>query len=190
MRTILVIDYDPAWPGLFRELCARILPVVEDFALSVEHVGSTSVPGLAAKPIIDMSIVIPVEDDVPLAITRLATIGYTHRGNLGVEGREAFAHPAGLPSHHLYVSPQGSPGLRNHLALRDYLRSHPEAAREYGELKRELARRFPRDIDAYVDGKTDFILAILRDAGLPSGHLDAIERENRTVEGRPKGQDA
>src|SRR5258707_11678358 len=106
---IVVVDYDPAWPSTFEMLRSRAWEVVGDFALSIEHVGSPSVPGLAAKPIIDMSVVVTSPTEISLAVTRLATLGYVHRGDLGIVGREAFHLPAGLPAHHLYVCPQDSP---------------------------------------------------------------------------------
>jgi GrpB-like predicted nucleotidyltransferase (UPF0157 family) len=152
---------------------------VSDIALAVEHVGSTSVPGLAAKPIIDISVVVSARAQIPAVIERLAALGYVHQGDLGVEGREAFDGPAGLPAHHLYVCRDDSTALANHLALRDYLRSHPETARAYGELKRRLAREFPHDIDRYIEGKTDFIVDILRATGIAASRLDTIARANR-----------
>jgi len=177
--SVVVVDYDEMWPGRFETLRARVWPAVVDVALSIEHVGSTSVVGLAAKPIVDMSVVVRDRSDVPVTIDRLATLGYSHRGNLGIEDREAFDHPGGLPRHNLYVCPRGTIGIVNQLAVRDYLRSHPDAARRYGELKKQLAAQFPDDIDSYVFGKTDFILQILREAGLPAGQLAEIERVNR-----------
>ena len=179
MRTIVVVDYDPAWPEHFEKLRSRLWPVVRDIAVSIEHVGSTAVPGLAAKPIIDMSVVVPSQQEVLLSIERLATLGYQHRGNLGIEGREAFMPPTGWPAHHLYVCTQDSLGLRNHLSVRDYLRTHPETARAYGELKKRLAAAFPNDINSYVDGKTDMLMNILREQPLATHQLDAIERANR-----------
>jgi GrpB-like predicted nucleotidyltransferase (UPF0157 family) len=178
-RSIVVVDYDSRWPEAFTRVHSTVWPAVSDVALSVEHVGSTAVPGLAAKPIIDITVVVRAESDVPAAIQRLATLGYGHQGNLGIEGREAFSSPAALPPHNLYLCPRQSPGLANHLAVRDYLRAHPELAREYGELKKRLARQFPHDIDGYVDGKTDFLLRIVRAAGLPAAGLAAIEGANR-----------
>jgi GrpB-like predicted nucleotidyltransferase (UPF0157 family) len=147
--------------------------------VTIEHVGSTSVPGLAAKPIIDMSIIVAGDVEVRAAIERLAPLGYVHRGILGVEGREAFDSPAGWPSHNMYVCPRGSLGLVNQLAVRDYLRAHVDTAHAYAALKKQLAARFPHDIDGYVAGKTDLVLSILRSAGLPEAQLDAIERANR-----------
>ncbi len=93
MRTIVVVEYDLAWPELFQQLHAHIWPVVHDIAIGVEHVGSTSVPGLASKPIVDLSVVVPSEHEVPIAIERLSTLGYEHLGNLGIEGRDAFRSP-------------------------------------------------------------------------------------------------
>jgi len=181
IRIVRVVDYDPRWPEAFEELRAAIWAVVGDIALAVEHVGSTSVPGLAAKPVIDISVVVPTEAGIIPSIERLATLGYVHQGNLGIDGREAFESPDGRPKHHLYVCPSNSVALANHLAVRDHLRTHPAAAREYGELKKRLAREFPHDITRYIDGKTDFILDILRAAGFSTARLDAIGRVNRTL---------
>jgi GrpB-like predicted nucleotidyltransferase (UPF0157 family) len=175
---LVVVDYDPAWPQVYETLRARIQPVVADIAVAIEHIGSTAVPGLAAKPIIDLVVVVPV-DRVATAIDRLAGLGYVHKGDLGVPGREAFAHPPDTPRHHLYVCPVGNTGLANPLAVRDYLRAHPEAALEYAELKRRLAVRFADDVDGYVEGKTAFILDVLRRSGFDETVLRDIERINR-----------
>ena len=179
MKAVLVVDYDPGWADIFEQLRSRTWPGVCDVATSIEHVGSTAVPGLAAKPIVDMSVVVPTEGDVPVGIERLASLGYRHQGNLGVEGREAFTAPTDLPTHNMYLCPSASLALRNHLAVRAYLRTHPNAAGEYGALKQHLASRFIHDIDGYVAGKTEAILKILRLAGFQSDELEKIERINR-----------
>jgi GrpB-like predicted nucleotidyltransferase (UPF0157 family) len=101
---------------------------------------------LAAKPIIDISVVLPKRADVQTGISRLATLGYVHRGDLGIEGPEAFTNPEGLPKHNLYLCARDGVALANHLAVRDYLCAHPEAAREYSELKKRLAERFANDM--------------------------------------------
>lgn len=178
-----MVDHDPAWPAVFERLRTVVWTVLDDLALAVEHVGSTSVPGLAAKPVIDMSIVVAAEEAVFEAIERLATLGYRHRGDLGVEGREAFDNPPGLPDHNLYVCSEGSLPLRNHRAVREYLRAHPDDAAEYGELKKRLARRHSTDIDAYIAGKTDFILRILARAGLTDSELERIAATNVSFPG-------
>jgi GrpB-like predicted nucleotidyltransferase (UPF0157 family) len=177
--TVVVVAYDPEWPRRFEELRARIWPAVADVAHRIEHVGSTSVPGLVAKPIIDMTIVVRRRADVPAAIGRLAPLGYRHLGNLDIEDREAFEQPPGLPRHHLYVCPEGTIGIVNQLAVRDYLRRHRDVACRYGELKQRLAAQFPNDIESYVFGKTDFVLEVLRGAGLSEAQLASIARVNR-----------
>jgi GrpB-like predicted nucleotidyltransferase (UPF0157 family) len=179
MRTVTVVDYDPSWPGRFERLRAAVWPVFADLAVAIEHVGSTSVPGLAAKPVIDLDVVVRSGADVPTAVGRLATLGYDHLGDLGIFGREAFRPPEGSPAHNLYVCRHDSPSLANHLALRDHLRGHPELAHAYGALKKRLAQAFPHDIDGYVDAKTDFIVGVLRAAGISDVDLEAIERANR-----------
>lgn len=180
MSYVVVSDYDPAWPAHFERLREDLWPAVRHCAERIEHVGSTSVPGLAAKPVIDMTI---VTNDLPGVIAALDRIDYRHNGDQGVPGREAFRAPRDqgpdVPRHHTYACAPSALQLRNHLALRDALRADPDRARAYGELKRALARRFPDDIDAYVDGKTAFILALLKDAGFGSEELEAIGAVNR-----------
>lgn len=179
MPAVVVVPYDPSWPAAFAAIRERIAPVLEGIALAIEHVGSTAVPGLAAKPVIDIDVVVADSvDAVRRAIEGLATVGYEHRGNLGIEGREAFRGPEGMPRHHLYVCLEEGLALRNHLALRDYLRAHPDEAAAYGALKQGLAARFPEDIGSYVVHKTTFVIGVLRRAGLVAADLAAIERQN------------
>jgi GrpB-like predicted nucleotidyltransferase (UPF0157 family) len=158
---IVIVEYDPAWPAEFVRLRDRAQAVLGDVAVAIEHVGSTAVPGLPAKDLIDMVVVVESDDDVKEAISRLETIGYGARGNLGVEGREAFSWPDGEKRHHLYVSPTTSAELRAQLAFRDRLRSDPAVARAYVALKLELAERHGDDRLAYTDAKTEFIEATL-----------------------------
>jgi GrpB-like predicted nucleotidyltransferase (UPF0157 family) len=160
------MDYDSTWPATFVTLQAPIWEALRGVALSVEHIGSTSVPRLAAKPIIDIDVVVPSRTKMSVIIERLAKLRYVHRGNLGIENREAFDSPTGLPAHHLYACLQGTAALANHLAVRDYLRRDPAAAAAYGKLKKQLAAQFPTDVESYVAGKTDFLIEILGRAGL------------------------
>jgi len=175
---IIVVDDDPDWPRQFEALRAVNARALGDVALAIEHVGSTAVPGLAAKPIIDLDVVV-APGQVGTAIDRLSAIGYEHKGDLGVAGREAMRHPSGSRRHHLYVCAEGNLALANHLAVRDFLRADAAAARAYGELKRRLAFRFADDVDGYVDGKTAFILDILRRRGFAERDLAEIAAINR-----------
>jgi len=156
-NTVIVLDYDPNWPGLFQSLRKRIADALGDMAATIEHVGSTAVPDLAAKPIIDIDVLLASETMLPVAIQRLASLGYVHRGNLGVPEREAFLAPANDPPHHLYVFPPSSAEFRRHMAFRDYLRAHPEDAKIYSDLKTALAERFRDDRSAYNTAKAEFV---------------------------------
>ena len=160
-KPVVVVDYDPGWVVTFETLREQIAGVVGDAASAIEHVGSTAVPGLAAKPIIDMDVLLASEAVLPEAIKRLAGLGYVHQGDLGIPEREAFLTPAGTPAHHLYVCPPNSRDFKRHVAFRDYLRAHPAEARAYGDLKKALAARFRDDRDAYMAGKDELVKEIL-----------------------------
>jgi len=158
---VIIVDYDPQWPVIFNKLKINVLTVLGNLPVSIEHVGSTSVPGLAAKPVIDMDIVVNSIADIPKAIRKLAALGYAHEGNLGIEGREAFLAPEGYPGHHLYLCVKDSRELHRHLMFRDYLRRHPDDAVAYGNLKKELAQQYRNDREKYTEAKTGFIENIL-----------------------------
>ena len=165
MDEVVIVEYDPRWPALFAQIAARVRAAFAGGPLiGIEHVGSTSVPGLSAKPVIDIDVVIPSRADLPDATARLAALGYVHQGDGGIPTREAFREPPGTPRHNLYVCAGDSPELRRHLAFRDWLRAHPEDARRYGRLKRDLAARHGADRDAYCEDKTAFVRAILAKA--------------------------
>ena len=157
---VIIVDYNPAWPELFNALKSSIDAALGEVALSVEHVGSTSVPGLAAKPIIDIDVVVRAEE-LNKAIALLATIGYVHDGDGGIPGRERFRHPTGLPSHHLYVCAEDNAELTRHLQFRGYLLAHPDAVAQYGALKKNLAAVYGDDREGYSIAKTEFITDIL-----------------------------
>jgi GrpB-like predicted nucleotidyltransferase (UPF0157 family) len=167
---VRILDYDPGWPELFRALAERVRTALGSAVIAVEHVGSTAVPGLVAKPVIDLDIVV-LPQNFRLAIERLASLGYAHEGDRGVVGREAFRWPAGEGRHHLYLCAPDSPALRDHLLFRDYLRAHPETARAYADLKLELARRNVDDRTGYQSAKSGFVEAVTRQAAeaLPDG---------------------
>jgi GrpB-like predicted nucleotidyltransferase (UPF0157 family) len=154
---VIVLNYDPNWPGLFQSLRKPIADALGDMAAAIEHVGSTAVPDLPAKPIIDIDVLLASETMLPAAIERLESLGYIHRGNLGIPEREAFLAPANDPAHHLYVCPPYSAEFRTHLAFRDYLRAHPKDAKIYGDLKMALAERFREDRSAYITAKGEFV---------------------------------
>mgnify|MGYP002777033281 CR=1 FL=1 len=174
IRTIQIVDYTPQWAVTFSELKQVLWSKLGNLVRNIEHIGSTSVIGLAAKPIIDLDIIIESNALLPTVISCLQELGYWYEGDKGIKGREAFARKDNdVPddgtgkiwqNHHLYVCPQDSEALARHLTFRDYLRSHPQEALAYGELKRQLAQQFPHDIDAYLEGKSPFIEEIMQQA--------------------------
>lgn len=167
-KQVIVEKYDAAWAQDFRQIEQELKEALGDLALRIEHVGSTSVKGLSAKPIIDLDIVIPDYSRFDAVVAALETIGYIHEGDLGILGREAFKYSGKehLRRHHLYVCTETSEELKRHLAFRDYLRSHPEAVREYSRVKEEGAALYPEDIDKYIEYKSPCIEKIYRELGL------------------------
>ena len=167
-RHITVVPYDPQWVVDFEAIKVEIVAAVGDLILTVEHVGSTAVEDLWAKPIIDLDVVIADTTTLPAVIGGLAAIGYIHEGDLGIEGREAFRYDGKphLRKHHLYVCPQNSKELHHHLTFRSYLRSHPEAVEEYSRIKEQAAQLDPNSIDDYIAHKSACIQTLYQKCGL------------------------
>jgi GrpB-like predicted nucleotidyltransferase (UPF0157 family) len=180
MGQIVVVDYDPSWPERFTALRVPLVQALAELPIAIEHVGSTAVPGLAAKPVIDIDVIV-LEHHVDEAIGRLEKLGYAHLGDCGIPGREAFRRPPGAIAHHLYVCPSTSHALANHLTVRDHLRANPADARAYGELKKRLAIDFADDADGYVEAKTAFLVGILERHGFSPDVLRRIEQDNRAA---------
>ena len=162
---VVVLPYDRGWAQDFSDISSEIRKALGGLALDIVHVGSTSVPGLSAKPIIDIDVVIRDYASLDAVISALKAIGYHHEGDLGIPGREAFGYEGKdhLRKHHLYVCPQDSLELKRHIAFRDYLRDHPDAAREYSRIKEEGSALHPHDIDGYIEHKSAFIARIYRE---------------------------
>jgi GrpB-like predicted nucleotidyltransferase (UPF0157 family) len=158
----VVTEYDSRWPEVFERLRDRLDAALVGVAHVIEHVGSTAVPGLAAKPIIDLDIVVNDEAAVGPAIKALGAAGWQHEGDLGIKGREAFRPPEDAAYHHLYLVVAESPPHRDHIDLRDFLRTHPGHAARYAALKRQLAALLKTDREAYVAGKHEMITEFLR----------------------------
>ena len=165
---VQIVPYDPQWKVEFEKIRRMIEQYAGAYFSSIEHVGSTSVEGLGAKPVIDLDAVLKDPDDLPKVIAKLAEHGYVHQGDLGLPGREAFFRPRdydeqekGVMKYHFYVCrPDAKPYLE-HIAFRDYLRTHSQARDEYQRIKEELAERYRFDADTYCECKTQFIRKIL-----------------------------
>ena len=162
---VKVVPYDPAWPRMFREEAAGIRQALGGCVVEIFHMGSTSVPGLAAKPVIDILPVVTSLEEADRRRPWLEAMGYEWMGEWGIPGRRFLRKGGEQRTHHLHIfSPQSEGEIRRHLAVPAYLRAHPQAALEYARLKTELAARFPRDIDGYCDGKDAFVKQLEREA--------------------------
>ena len=170
MRTakVTVLPYDGAWKKAFEAIKQELEQALGDLILGVEHVGSTSVEGLSAKPCIDIDVIMPDYSVFDTVVERLAAIGYIHEGNLGIPDREAFKYfdKPHLMKHHLYVCPQSSEELHRHITFRDFLRANPDAAKKYSSVKETAARLYPDDIDQYIAYKSPCIEELYRMCGL------------------------
>ena len=165
---VSVLPYDKAWKSDFEKIKNELENAIGDCIIGIEHVGSTSVEGLSAKPCIDIDVIIKDYSVFEAVVERLNAIGYIHEGNLGIPDREAFKYSEKphLKKHHLYVCPQDSEELRRHITFRDFLRSNPEAVQKYGQTKEAAAKRFPNDIDGYIRYKSPCIEELYRLCGL------------------------
>ena len=175
---IVIEDYNPDWVFEFEKISEFLKTDLFLNNIRIEHIGSTSVVGLPAKPIIDIDIVVKIEDKQQ-AFEAICNLGYYHLGDLGIIGREAFrlVDNDQFMRHNLYLCEESSLAIKNHLAWRNYLRSSKELCTEYARLKRDLALRYPADIDRYCSAKTDFIIAGLA-RFLPEKDITKIREQN------------
>ena len=167
-RKVIVLPYDVAWQSAFEKIKGEIEEAIGGLIIGIEHVGSTSVKGLSAKPCIDIDVIIQDYSAFDEVVRRLGTIGYIHEGNLGIKDREAFKYTDKhhLMTHHLYVCPQHSEELHRHITFRDFLRSNPAAVKKYSLIKEKAAELFPNDIDGYIEYKSPCIEELYKECGL------------------------
>lgn len=169
MRTkrVVVEKWNPQWKYEYEKIVASLGKDIIYNSIKIEHVGSTSVEGLSAKPVIDLDIVIE-KDKFAIIKELLNKKGYEHEGDLGIEGREAFSYSRKeeLMTHHLYVCPQDSKELFKHITFRNFLKNNPDLASEYSKVKEQAAVLYPDDIDKYMEFKSEIIEKIYKRCGL------------------------
>ena len=160
-----IAEYNPAWPGVFELEAAAILEACQPWITEVHHVGSTAVPGLAAKPILDIAPIAANPVECAKAVPGMTKLDYRYRGENGIAGRFYFDRIVdGRTVVHAHMFPVGHPDVRKHLMFRDYLRTHPDAARDYEQLKQTLASNYRDDRRAYTEAKAGFTNAIIAPA--------------------------
>jgi GrpB-like predicted nucleotidyltransferase (UPF0157 family) len=158
-REVLVVPYNNEWPRMYQEEINRVFPVLKNEIVAMHHIGSTSIPGMWAKPIIDILLEVKAITKIDDYNKAMIDLGYEPRGELGIPGRRYFSRekPADVRTHHIHAFQTGNIGIERHLAFRDYMITHTEDARKYANLKIDLARRYPQDIDSYINGKSTFV---------------------------------
>jgi GrpB-like predicted nucleotidyltransferase (UPF0157 family) len=158
---VRIVEYDPAWPGRAEAELRRIQEALGEVAVRVDHIGSTAVPGLAAKPILDLQIAVDALEPPERYVEPLTRIGYLFVPAPNSPDHHFFARPPERPrTHHVHVFEAGSERELRHLAVRDFLRAHPDEAERYAALKREVAARHPQDRLAYIDGKEVYMTGL------------------------------
>ena len=171
---VRIVEWDARWPALFAAERRRIRDQCGGLTLRLEHVGGTSIPGMCAKPVLDIAAGRPREAPPDDFIAALERAGYEHRGERGVPGRLFFCR--GQPrAYHVHLVEDGGSLWRDYLAFRDYLRAHAEAARRFAVLKRVLAARFSRDREGYMMAKSSHVEEILRLAGDAARHAPDVD---------------
>jgi len=174
-----VVPYDPAWPSTFQTLKANLETILAGATyISIEHVGSTSVPKLCAKPVLDVDIIVPSDADITPVVDRLTAHGYSYRGEGNIPGRHIVRAPDQDPDRNMYVCVDGCLGLRNHLAVRDVLRADDQSREEYARLKMELTSREWNHVGEYAQAKGAVLQKILEKAGLSAEDLESIKNVN------------
>jgi len=161
IRKIEVVPYDPDWSRLFKVEADEIASFFGREVVAIHHIGSTAIPGIRAKPIIDMLVEVQEIEKTDAFNEEMAKRGYQPKGEFGIAGRRFFIKEDEVNrTHHIHVFQNGHPRIEQYLDFRDYMIAHPEEARAYSELKEELAQRFPHDIESYMAGKDSFIKEI------------------------------
>jgi GrpB-like predicted nucleotidyltransferase (UPF0157 family) len=163
---VIVVPHDPRWADAFAAASRELTGALGGNLLAIHHIGSTAIPGIHAKPVIDMLAVVADIDAVDSQSARLEALRYEAMGEFGIPGRRYFRRDdaSGVRSHQIHAFGHGSPHVERHLAFRDFMRAHAEPARQYSDLKRRLADVFPDDINGYMDGKDAFIKEVERQA--------------------------
>jgi GrpB-like predicted nucleotidyltransferase (UPF0157 family) len=164
-RTIVVVPYNPMWPQMFEEEAAKISAVFGSELISIHHIGSTSIPGLSAKPIIDIMLIVRSVEAIDAFNPAMIELGYEPMGENEIPGRRFFRKGGEIHrTHHVHTYEATNLEVKRHLDFRDYLIEHPLEAQQYGALKNELAQKFTHDIEGYINGKDAFVKEIIRRA--------------------------
>jgi GrpB-like predicted nucleotidyltransferase (UPF0157 family) len=166
MKKVEVVPHNPQWRAAFEAEAKSIANAIGENVVAIHHIGSTAIPNIYAKPIVDLLIEVRDITEVDGQSSAMQSLGYEVKGEFGIPGRRYFRkdNQQGIRTHQIHAFETGSEQIERHLAFRDYMIAHPEDARKYSELKRKLAEEHPENMDGYIDGKDDFVQEIDRRA--------------------------
>jgi len=159
MRYVQVHPPNPQWPKDFETEAAQIALALGNNMARIHHIGSTAIPHIYAKPVIDLLVEVNDIHQVDICRAAMAALGYSTMGEYGLPERRYFRkdNAEGVRTHHVHTFAVGSPAVARHLAFRDFMIAHPDCAQQYSDLKRTLAAQYPNDIEGYMDGKDKFV---------------------------------
>ena len=159
MRKVVVVPHDPRWRDAFEAEAKHVAAALGENVVAIHHIGSTAIPDIHAKPVIDLLVEVRDVTEVDGRSSAMESLGYEVMGEYGIPGRRYFRkdNREGVRTHNIHAFEAGSAEAERHLAFRDYMLAHPEDAQRYGELKRKLAEEHPQSMDGYMDGKDGFI---------------------------------
>lgn len=166
MKKVEVVPHNPNWQNEFETESKQIAVALGEILVAIHHIGSTSIDGIYAKPVIDILVEVVDITEVDARNSAMELLGYEAKGEFGIPTRRYFRkdNQAGIRTHQVHTFEANSPQVKRHLAFRDFMNAHPHEAQQYNELKRKLAAEYPNNIDSYMDGKDDFIKEIDRRA--------------------------
>jgi GrpB-like predicted nucleotidyltransferase (UPF0157 family) len=166
MSRVEVVPHNPRWRDAFEAEAGHVAAALGENVVAVHHIGSTAIPNIYAKPVVDLLVEVRDLSEVDGRSTAMESLGYEVMGEYGIPGRRYFRKDTreGVRTHHIHAFEAGSAEVVRHLAFRDYMISHPVDAQRYSELKRRLAAENPQSMDGYMDGKDGFIKEMDRKA--------------------------
>jgi len=157
MRKVEVVPYNHQWPQMFEDEASKIKTIMNEIMVEIDHIGSTSIPGMSAKPVIDILVEVNAIEKVDLYNHEMMELGYDPKGENGIPNRRYFSKGGDNRTHHVHIFQSGNPEIARHLQFRDYLTAHLEDANSYSELKQSLAKQYPADIEQYILGKDKLV---------------------------------
>lgn len=165
-RRLGVVSYNPNWKDMYKEESGKIKNILNDIIIDIHHIGSTAIPGIKAKPVIDILVEVKNIEEVDKYNHKMKELGYEVMGEYGIPKRRFFRKGENNRTHHIHIFQVGNEDIERHIDFKKYLIAHPDIGREYSKLKEKLVNKYTYDVEKYTNGKSDFIKEIDRKAKL------------------------